>query len=81
MPEPAQRGGPPTFTPAKLRTYSVAALLVSTGLCAPGNRGHGPPWLWTIGQILFFTSLAGVAASFLWRVIEWLVGRFKTKGH
>ena len=72
---------PRSFTADKLRTYSVAALLVSIGLCAPGNRGHGPPWLWTIGQILFFVSLAGLAASFLWRLVESVRDRFKSKGH
>ena len=65
----------------RLRTYSVAALLVSVGLCTPGNRGYGPPWLWTIGQIVFFASLAGLAASFLWRITEAVIDRFKTRGH
>jgi hypothetical protein len=68
-------------TANKLRTYSIAALLVSIGLCAPGNRGYGPPWLWKIGEVLFFASLAGLAASFLWRIIASLVGRFKNKEH
>ncbi len=67
--------------PNKLRTYSTVALLVSIGLCAPGNRGHGPPWLWKVGEILFFASLAGLAASLLWRLIEFVADRFKTKEH
>jgi len=54
---------------------------VSIGLCAPGNRGHGPPWLWKVGEILFFASLAGLAASLLWRLIEFVADRFKTKEH
>ena len=68
------------LTPTKLQTYSTAALLVSVGLCAPGNRGYGPPWLWKVGEILFFASLAGLAASFLWRLFESVAGRVKTKG-
>lgn len=72
-------GRPRGFTASKLRTYSIAALLVSIGLCAPGNRGFGPPWLWKVGEIVFFVSLAGLAASFLWRAIESIAERFKTK--
>ena len=56
------------ITATKLRTYSAVALLVSIGLCAPGNRGYGPPWLWSVGQIFFFVSLAGLAVSILWRL-------------
>lgn len=68
------------LTADKLRTYSIAALLVSVGLCAPGNRGYGPPWLWTIGEYLFFASLAGLAASFFWRLVESVRSRFKRRG-
>ena len=81
MPEPIGSPRAHPFTANKLRTYSTAALLVSIGLCAPGNRGHGPPWLWKIGQLLFFVSLAGLAASFLWRFIDSLAGRYKRRGH
>ena len=79
MPIPLEDYKSRPFTPNKLRTYSVAALLVSIGLCAPGNRGYGPPWLWRVGEVLFFVSLAGLAASLLWRLIEALIDRFKTK--
>ncbi len=49
--------------PNKLRTYSTVALLVSIGLCAPGNRGHGPPWLWKVGEILFFLIFLAISAA------------------
>ena len=59
-----------TLTANTLQTYSIVALLVSIGLCAPGNRGYGPPWLWTIGQAVFIASLIGLAVAILWRAAD-----------